>query len=171
MTAFAITTTILSAVILFGFIALGVVKFGWQKSYSTYAHLWKAKIPIRSMCFWSLPTALAAILFAPGALERGASNPAQFLGFFISVYLILVACTPDYLTNEKQRKVHVFGAMACAAVNVLWIIFACHLWWLPLVTLVLVWCGAYWSNTLGKADILWLEIAMFASAYAAVFIG
>ena len=171
MTTFAIATSILSLALLAGFSALSVRRFGWRKSYSAFAPKWTEAVPIHNAHLWSIVTVAVAFLLCPALLERGAGNPWQFLGFFAPVYLFVVSFTPEYQTDGKQRKIHVYGAISCAAVSLLWIIFVTHLWWVVLIAFFAAWVAAYCTDTLGKSNIFWCEMAFFAATYAAVFIG
>ena len=69
---------ILSAVILFSFISIGVIKFGLQNSYSGYSIKWGNAVPLNNMNLWSIVTIVAAFLLCPVMLELAAGSLLQF---------------------------------------------------------------------------------------------
>lgn len=169
MTLFALSTAIASAVLLFGFIALSLFRFGLKGSYSAFARRWDAAYPIRNANLWSIVTIVAAMLLAPAMIELGEGSPAQSLGFFTPVYLIVVGLTPKYESVAAQNIAHVAFASVCAACACVWILFVAHVW-LPLViAAVVVLLLALATHTLRSSLTFWGEVIMFAATYAAVF--
>lgn len=181
MTTFAIVTTIASFVIFAGFVALSVVKFGWQKSYSSYAALWKRAVPLDTHTnLWSIVTVIVALLAAPAMIEMGASSPWQFLGFFAPVYLLVVAFTPEYQDQEgddeetrkmrkKQRIVHYIGTTICATMSVAWMCGAGSVVFI-ILSLIAAWVAGIATKTIEKSLIFWAEMGMFLSVYATILI-
>lgn len=168
MTTLTLISTLSSMIVLFGFTALSVVKFGWQKSYSTYAHLWHEKVPLASNThLWSIVTIAAAFLVAPAILQAGDESPWQFLGFFVPCYLMVVGCTPRYLTDKKQRIIHTTGAILCAVAAFAWMILVLRLWYIPLITIALAWLCLYFVNH-NDNPIFWGEMAMFSATYVSL---
>lgn len=182
METFALVTTILSMLLIASFVALSVRKFGMKRSYSAFAPYWSEAVPIKNINLWSVVTVITAFLFAPGSIERGAGNNLQFLGFFMSVFLIVVACAPlcapkpEASEEEIKRKnamliVHIVAAILCAIAVVLWTIFVCHRWWLyPLAFAMMAFIG-FASKTLKTSFTFWAEMALFVSGYAGIMIG
>ena len=171
MTTFALVTTLVSLVILGGFTAYSVWRFGWRGSYSSYAAKWAEAVPLESNTnVWSIVTIVAAILICFALLERGEGDPLQFLGFFSPLYLAVVAFTPKYEEKRKQRIIHISGAVLCAAVSLVWLIAIRNAWWAILITAIGALAAAYFTGTIKKSYIFWLEMAMFGAVYAAVII-
>lgn len=171
MTPFALTTAIISLVLFAGFVTLSVWRFGWRKSYSSYAAKWIEFVPMHNINVWSVVTVVVAFLILPSMLERGEGNLVQCLGFFVPLYLAVVAFTPRYETEHSQYVVHVIGTIVCAAIAVAWLIFVRHLWWVLLIALAVFGAVAYLTKTYKTSYVFWLEMAMFASVYAAVLFG
>lgn len=166
MTTFSLITTILALVIFVGFVAFGVVKFGWQKSYSAFAPKWTEAVPIHNAHLWSIVTIVVAILLAFGMIEQGEGHPLQFLGFFAPVYLAIVAFTPEYETNRQQRIVHVTGALLCAAASVAWLWFAGPQGTI-FFSLIAAWLLGILTRSINSSLIFWAEMAMFGAVFAA----
>ena len=168
MTHFAFTTALLSLAIFGGFILLGVRKFGMLPSYSAYSSKWAETVPIHNANLWSIITTVVALLLAPVLIEQGEGNPWQCLGFFAPLYLIVVAFTPRWETDEKQKRVHVVGAVLCAVLAVLWIILLRHQWWPFPLSLLAAWCVAHSTDTVRESSVFWLEMTLFTSVYIAL---
>lgn len=154
-------------VVLYGFIAISISEFGLLRSYSAYASKWAEKRPNRNMEVWSFFTVIVAFLMFPAMLNAGDGNPAQFLGMFVPMYLVAVGLTPHYETDEKQRRIHTFCAILCAALAAIWIVFISGhlnviLWSLAAAFLAMMLTKSY------RSIILWLEIVMFASAQISI---
>jgi len=184
MTTFALVTTILSIVILTGFVALGIRKFGLQPSYSAYAPKWKKAVPIHNVNLWSLVTIIVAILFMFGMIEAGAGSPWQFLGFLSPAYLVLVALTPlkdeedekDESSeevkkdNKRKRITHVVGAILCSVATVAWLILVAHKIWLAPIALYIPFCFGFASRSCKSSATLWSELALFIAGYIAIIL-
>ena len=174
MTAFATATAIASFVIFAGFVALGVRKFGWRKSYSDYASKWSEAYPIHNVNLWSFVTVVVALLLFPSMIERGQGNAWQFLGFFAPIYLCIAAFTPRYQTDKTQHRVHVFGAIGCALISLLWLILICKTWWVVLIFAFLAWCASYSINVHKENPeygvVFWGEMTMFLSVYTTLLL-
>ena len=181
MTTFVLVTTILSVVLMVGFVALSVRKYGLLSSYSSYNIPWDEACPIHNAHLWSIVTFVIAFLFMPATVELGANNPLQFLGFFVPLYLFIVAVCP--ITEEKpgmneyekkeyraKRVVHVAGAIGCAVAITLWLILVCHLWWVLLSAIALVMGAAISTKTFKRSYIFWGEMVLFLSGYSAILI-
>ena len=182
MSTFALVFAIVSLLIIAGFVALSIRKFGMQRSYSAFAPKWSEAVPIKNMNLWSIVTVVVTFLFVFGSIERGTDSPWQFLGFFMSVFLIIVALDPllepkpDDTDAEKKRKhtlliVHTVAALLCAAAVILWTILVCHRWWLYPVAFALMAFQGFASKTLKSSFVFWAEMALFVSGYAGILIG
>lgn len=174
MTNFAIATTFVSFAAFVIFVALGVRRFGWRKSYSDYAPKWKEAVPINKVNLWSIVTIVVAFLLFPAMIERGQGNPWQFLGFFAPLYLCIAGFTPDYQTDKTQHRVHVFGAIGCAIISLLWLCLICETWWVVLVFAFIA-AGASYGINASREDkeygvVFWGEMAMFTSVYTTLLI-
>lgn len=170
MTPFALASAFASAVILFGFTTISVWRFGWLKSYSSYADKWTAAVPMHNANLWSILTVVAAFLLVPAMLELGEGNPWQCLGFFAPLYLVVVGCTPEYNHKHQQRIVHIFGAIACAVIATAWICLVQHQLWTILVAAFVAWCIGYANATLKSCAVFWGEMTLFLAAYIAILI-
>lgn len=181
METFALVTTVASIVILTGFLAISVRKFGLQPSYSAFAPRWKKAAPIHNVNLWSLVTIVVALLFMPGMIQAGAGSPWQFLGFLSPAYLILVALTPlkdeederddseeVQKENKRRRITHVVGAILCSIATVAWLILVAHKPWLILVALYIPFCAGYASHSCKSSATLWSEMALFVGGYLAI---
>ena len=183
MTAFSIVSAIVSLLILAAFIVLSVKRFGWRLSYSKYAKCWDEAVHIHNVNLWSAVTIVAAILLCFGTIEAGSGSNLQFLGFMAPVYLAVVAFTPRYEGREdddeadkrisrNQRITHYVGTAICAVTALLWLILTLDSrWWLPIASFSAAAAAAVCTKTVRKSYVFWLEMAMFAAVYAAVFMG
>ena len=165
-----IATTIISLVIFAGFILLGVWKFGLLDSYSAYSSKWNEAVPIKNMNLWSIVTIIVAGLLCPVIIETGIGNPWQFLGFLTPVYLITVACTPNWETNKKEHIIHSTLAILCAIAAILWIVLVRKQFYIALTyTLICIALGLF-TKTFKRAYTFWGEIAMFSSVYCSLLV-
>ena len=156
--------TTLSAVLLLGFIVLGIVKFGLQSCYSAYGMLWKEAYPPFNI--WSVITFISAALMIPVLLEAGENNPWQFLGFLAPVSLFAVAISPDYKTNKTSNIIHQCGAW-CSVVFILsYLVLIPKLAWLVLPFLAVAVVLGY---VFKGSSTLWMEIAAYLSTYTAMY--
>ena len=170
MTTFAYSLTIASLVLFAGFILLGIKKFGLLDSYSAYSSKWNQAVPINNMNLWSIVTILAAGLLCPCIIETGIGNPWQFLGFLTPVYLITVACTPNWETNKKEHIIHSTVAIFCAIAALLWIILIRKQFYIALIsTIVFILLGLF-TKTFKRAYTFWGEMAMFSMVYCSLLI-
>ena len=155
----------MSLAIFAGFIMLSARKFGLLGSYSAYSSKWAEAVPIHNTNRWSIVTVIVAMLLMPALIEQGEGNPWQCLGFFAPVYLIVVAMTPRWEIDRKQRRVHMSGAIICAAVSALWIVAVQHQFTTMLLSLMAAWALGILTKTTERAIIFWGEMVLFASVY------
>lgn len=160
---------LLSFLVFGGFVLAGVLKHGLLGSYSEYAAKWGEFMPLNGSHLWSLVTFAVAFLLLPAMIEAGASDPAQCLGFFAPLYLIVVSFTPEYQTKPKQRLVHEIGALCCAVFALAWIVFVCHCWPVVAVMALAVLLAACITERF-DAFIFWGEMALFASTYITLYL-
>ena len=159
--------TSLSAVLFFGFVIIGVMRFGLLSCYSAYGPKWETEIS-GHFNLWSFVTIGTALLIISVAIEIGKTSPWQFLGFLAPASLILVGITPDYQTNTFAYVLHQIGALSAVVFIVLYSIL------IPkLVLVVLGWIG--WA-VLGsliygfkQTWMFWGEMAMYISTYTIMF--
>ena len=163
MTAFEIATASASLALFAGWLVLCIRKFGWLSSYSAYATKWPKPI-------WSAITIIVAVLLIPAMLEAGDESPLQFLGFFAPVYLGVVALTPDWETDHKQKLIHNYSSVVCVVCVIMWLVYALRLWYYIPIAIALAALAAYLTKTWKESYTLWLELAMFAAVYGAVLI-
>ena len=89
-----------SAMLFFGFVILGGIKYGLLDCYSAYAAKWQEFYP--KLNIWSVVTFISAFLMMPVILEQSKDNPWQFLGFLAPVSLFFVAGSPRYASETFQ---------------------------------------------------------------------
>ncbi len=158
--------TAISAIMFFGFVILGVVKFGLLDCYSAYGPKWQPDIHSK-INWWTIVTFLSAALIVPVLLFGAEGNPYQFLGFLAPISLALVAATPDYKTNTFSMVLHQVGAIGSAILIILFVIAVPKLLWVVIALAVI----ACILGLIKKGTILfWLEMAMYLSTYIIVFI-
>ena len=160
-----IIIAIVAFALYYSFVCVGIRLFGMQKSYSSFAHLWKEKVPIHNMNLWSIVTMVTAMLLVPVYIELGAGTAWQFLGFLAPVWLGVVACTPDYLTNKTQRLVHIIATCFCATGFFAYAIFVLGAWPVILLSLLMMLYLAITSSTLKEDYIFWGEMVLLFSAF------
>lgn len=158
--------TIISAVILFGFIIFGCMKYGLLPSYSDYSTKWLEDQPKFSM--WTLFTVIAALLIIPPLIEVGTGSVLQFLGFMAPVYLIVVAFTPRWDSNRKEHVIHNIFAALCSICGILWCALVANS--LPglLLTGFITLVGAISTETLNKGLQFYLELIVFMAIYGSL---
>ena len=162
---------IASFVLLFGFIGLGIFKFGLLPSYSAYAAKWSERVPLpTNVHLWSIITILAAFLLTPVMVDLGEGNLLQCLGFFAPIYLMVVGLTPTYETNPKAWKIHTWGAAVCAVLALVWIVFVAKCWPAFLACAFLMFFLAILTGTHEKSAIFWGEMALFLGTYVTCFV-
>lgn len=171
MTTFALITTLMSLAFFAGFILLGVRKFGLLPSYSAYSSKWTEAIPIHNANLWSIVTVIVAMLLAPALIEQGEGNPWQCLGFFAPIYLIVVAMTPRWETDKKQKRVHMVGAILCALMAFLWAALVCHTPATVILSLMVAWIAGVLTRSIERSLVFWAEMAMFSAVYVSLLIG
>lgn len=169
MTGFIILTA-LSAVLLFGFILLGVFKFGLLRSYSSYAARWDKAVPMDNANLWSLVTFAAAALLVPVMIELGTLSALQFLGFLTPLYLMAVSLTPKWASDPTQHKFHVWFAGFCALGGILWTILVAHTLPVLIGALAIVAIVSALTKTVKSSTVFWLEMVMFLTVYCSIFI-
>ena len=160
----------LSAIMLFGFIGLGVLRFGLLGSYSAYSSKWGAAVPMNNMNLWTIVTLVAAFLLCPALLELGAASPLQFLGFLTPVYLIVVSLTPDWQTDRTQYVVHMVFAALCFAGGLAWMLLVMRGFGILCGVAAFILALALLSGTQRSSAVFWTEMFMFASVYLAVLL-
>ena len=109
--------------------------------------------------FWAVALVALAVL-AAAAVWMGAP-----------VYLIIVALTPNWANDKKQRIVHQVGAAACAILALLWLVIIRGDLGLTFVVSVACMVAGTASRTIERCTVFWLEASMFLSVYASLMIG
>lgn len=147
---------IASMVVIFGYLAFVVAKFGIPKSISDTYYLlgkmgWLFKVTLFSVAFLVVPT----------LIERSSDN-TQFLAFLACAGLAFVAAAPLF-KMELEGKVHFTSAYICCGSLALWQVFNTS-WLVPVVCLALVAI----PMVKDKKYMWWLEIATIVSAYVSL---
>lgn len=157
--------TVISTLLLFGFIFAGIARFGLLPSYSDYAPFWGKAVPINNMNLWSIVTLVSAFMFCPVLLELGTGSPYQFLGFMVPLYLMIVALTPKWKTDYTQSVVHFIFAGLCAVAGLLWLGVVMHTMKIFAIVTAFILTLAMFSGSLRTSTVFWLEMIMFLSVY------
>lgn len=147
---------ILSMIILFGYLAFVVAKFGIPKSISDTFYLlgkkgWMFQVTLFLVAFSVMPT-----------LIDKSSEDTQFLAFLSCAGLIFVGAAP-FFKRTFDRKIHFISAAICCFGLVLWQIFNAS-WVTPLVCLLAV----LYPMFKDRKYMWWLEIATVVSAYVSL---
>lgn len=148
---------LLAIILLFGFIAISVYKFGIPESYSILAYKWKKPT-------WTVVTILTAFLMLPVLLETLITN-LQFLCFLMPVWLIVIAFTPDFLDNKIQYIIHMTFTGLCVIANLIWM-FSTNYWIIGLLASILVLIAGLITKTWKSSYVFWLEIIIFTTCLA-----
>ena len=160
----------ISALMLFGFVAIGVVKFGWLTCYSAYGPKWGEISPLHGFNLWSFVTILTAVLLIPVIVEAGNIAPTwQFAGFLCPALLLFVGLTPDYGRNKMAGIVHSVCVGLAALLSVVYILCVFpQLWWL----LVIYVAAAAIATVISGKDYwcLWFELAAYLGIYTTVLL-
>lgn len=164
------TISIISALILGLFIIMGVCKFGLLKSYSAYAKMWNASVPIHNANLWSIVTIVAALMIIPAMIDLGEDNPFQVLGFATPIYLIIVGLTPEWEDKERQHVVHTVAAIVCACFAIFWMVAVAHSM-IPLLVSTFLAITAAGATKRYDAYIFWGEMICFMATYLTLIIG
>lgn len=147
---------ILSMIILFGYLAFVVAKFGIPKSISDSYYLlgkqgWMFQVTLFLVAFSVMPT-----------LINKSSEDTQFLAFLSCAGLIFVGAAP-FFKRTFDGKIHFISAAICCVGLVLWQIFnAC--WITPLMCFLAV----LYPMIKDRKFMWWLEIATIISAYVSL---
>lgn len=157
--------TSISALLFFGFVILGVVRYGLLSCYSEYASEWQKFYP--KLNIWSMVTAITALLMVPVLIESGAGNPWQFLGFLAPVSLIAVAASPEYAKDKFQWWIHQIGAWSAVAFIVLYSIKIPNLWWIVLILAAVAAGLGIWKK---GTWMFWGEMAMYLATYVILYV-
>ena len=162
--------TLISGMMFFGFVGVGVGEFGLLSCYSAYAPKWGEKWPSPgTLNIWSMVTLVSALLLLPVLLEQSNNSTWQFLGFLAPVSHILVSISPDYQTNNFSWWIHQIGALSAVVFVSLYSILVPNLWW---IVLIVVAVAAIISVITGfkKYWMFWAEMAMYLATYIILFI-
>ena len=167
-----LTFTILSLVLLVGFtIWASHIDGEIPRSYSALGTIVGYYYPGAATNPWSVVTFIVAFLMLPPMIEAGTGSLWQCLGFFAPVYLVVVALTPNWANDKKQRIVHQVGAAACAILALLWLVIIRGDLGLTFVVSVACMVAGTASRTIERCTVFWLEASMFLSVYASLMIG
>lgn len=147
---------ILSMIILFGYLAFVVAKFGIPKSISETFYLLGKK-----GWMFQVTLFLVAFMVMPILIDRSSEN-TRFLAFLACAGLAFVGAAPLF-KMELEGKVHYVSAAICCVGLVLWQVFnAC--WVVPIVCFLAI----IYPMIKDKKYMWWLEIATIVSAYVSL---
>ena len=155
----------ISALMFFGFVILGVIKFKLLSCYSAYAPKWGQFYP--KLNIWSLITALSAFLMVPVLVEQGAGNTLQFLGFLGPISLFSVAASPNYQTSTFDNIIHQLGAWGAVVFITLYSLLIVKMIWVILALIAISIVLGIWKK---GTWMFWGEMAMYLSIYIILFI-
>ena len=148
---------IVSMIVLFGYLAFVVAKFGIPQSISDTFYLLGKK-------GWMFQVALAATAFCvvPSLINASSEN-TQFLAFLACAGLAFVAFAPLF-KMDLEGKVHFVSAYICCGSLALWQVFNTS-WVIPAVCLALVAIPMIKD----RKYMWWLEVATIVSAYVSIW--
>lgn len=149
---------IASMIVLLGYLAFVVAKFGIPKSISeSYYLLGKMGWMFQITLF------VTAFLVIPSLIDASTEN-TQFLAFLACAGLLFVGAAPLF-KREFDKKVHFIAAVLCCGSLVLWQVFNSS-WVIP----ALCFCFACYPMMKDKKYMWWLEIATIVSAYISLLL-
>jgi len=167
-----IAFTILSALLLVAFVVWAAqIRGEIPSSYSALGTDVGEYFPGAATNPWSIVTFLVAFLMLPPMIEAGDGSLWQCLGFFAPVYLIVVALTPDWEKDRKQRVIHRVGAGICAIAALLWLVIIREDLGLTFCVYVACMVAGTASRSIGRCTVFWLEAGLFLSVYASLIVG
>ena len=149
---------LLAAILFWGFLAISIYRWGIPHSYSMLAYKW-------SKTTWTTVTILIAFLITPILIELGALSAYQFLGFLTPVWLMLVATTPNFLTDKTQNTLHNTFTGLCVVSNLLWLTLVTHYIWVSILVVLLIAILALLTKSIKTSYIFWLEMIMFLTIF------
>lgn len=155
-----IVLVILSAVLLFGFWAYCIFRYGFKDCLSRYS---STTSPV-----WSYVLVLSAALLMPAMLEITEGKMLQFVAFLAPVSLFVVGITPKWATDNVQYIIHNAGVIMAVIFSVAFSIIGNLVWYVLAATLVAAVCGLidrkHWLHYAEFA----LYIAMFAEIFTKI---
>jgi len=167
-----LTFTIISLLLLAGFTTwASKLRDEIPTSYSALATDVAEWYPGAAVNPWSVATFLVAFLMLPPMIEAGTGDYLQCLGFFAPLYLIIVALTPGWEKDKRQRIIHRAGAAVCAFAAVVWLIAVRGDLGLTLCVYILSMVAGTVSRTIDRCMVFWLEVGLFASVYGSLIVG
>ena len=160
---------LISALVLYGFIAISIKKFGLLTSYSAYSTKWMQELKPRTVGVWDAMTFIAAFCMLPPMIEAGSDNVLQVLGFFAPAYLIAVSRTPEWELNKKTHILHSAFAILCAVIALAWMVFVCRT---ALVIIPAAIAALVLAMSLHRKDayVFWGEMVLFVSVHVSLLI-
>lgn len=157
--------TIISALMLFGFMGVSVKKYGLLDCYSAYGPLWDKWYT--KLNIWSVITFISAALMIPVMLELSVFSAWQFLGFLAPTSLFAVATSPNYQTDKFANIMHQCGAWGAVVAAISYICIIPQLWW---ITVALAITALILGLVIRGTLMFWGEIAVYLSIYIALLI-
>lgn len=149
---------LLATILFFGFIAISVYKWGIPHSYSMLAYKWNKTT-------WTIITIVTAFLITPVLIELGTLSTFQFLGFLTPVWLMLVATTPNFLTDKKQNILHNTFTGLCVVSSLLWLTLVTNYIWIGFLVMALITIIALLTKSIKSSYIFWLEMIIFLTTF------
>lgn len=149
---------LLATILFFGFIAISVYRWGIPHSYSMLAYKWNKTT-------WTIITIVTAFLITPVLIELGTLSAFQFLGFLTPVWLILVATTPNFLTDKTQNILHNTFTGLCVVSNLLWLTLVTNYVWIGLLVMALIAIIALLTKSIKSSYIFWIEMIIFLTTF------
>ena len=167
-----LTFTILSLLLLVGFsVWAAQIKGEIPTSYSALGTDVGEYFPGAAVNPWSIATFAAAFLMAPPMVDAGDGSLWQCLGFFAPIYLIVVALTPDWEKDRRQRIIHRVGAGISAVMALLWLVIVRGDLGLTFVVYVAAMVAGTVSRSIERCWVFWLEVGLFLSVYSSLIVG
>ena len=150
----------LSFLVLFGFMAFCIVRYGLKDCFSRYSYRWETAP--QALNWWSLDLIASALMLMPIMLDLSVGSKWQFLGFLAPISMLLVGFTPRWATNNAQYIVHNVGVVLATLFSIAYAVIIPKTVWLILILGALAGIATLIYK---KAFIFWLEIAMYGAIY------
>lgn len=152
-----IVLVILSAVLLFGFWAYCIFRYGFKDCLSRYS---ATTSPV-----WSYVLVLSAALLMPVMLEITEGEPLQFVAFLAPVSLFVVGLTPKWATNDVQYIIHNAGVIMAVIFSVSFSIIENLVWYILGGAVLAAICGLIDK----KRWLHYAEFAIYIAMFAEIF--
>jgi hypothetical protein len=144
-------------------LALLIIKFGIPTSLSESYYNLGGKDG--KGFFFYLMLAITVFLMLAPMVEA-----AKFWGFLCGAALLFVGAAPAFKkdgSGSLDPIIHIVSTIICAA-SAMAVLIKINLWWMAIITLAIAVGLAFWTKTVKKCYVFWLEMAAFYGLFAGV---